>query len=118
MTAEPNFGETPGGLQTPHATKVGDEYLMVYGDWENICLARGQDGKTFARQLGADGRSGMFNEDWENSTRDAMLLAIGDTYYVYYTAKPGPHRRRLLPHVKGPANLERPRDRFVRRQRW
>ena len=89
MMAEPNFGETPGGLQTPHATRVGDEYLMVYGDWENICLARSQDGKTFARQLGADGRSGMFTEGMGNSTRDAMLLAIGDTYYVYYTANPG-----------------------------
>ena len=89
MLADPNFGETPGGIQTPHATKIGGEYLMVYGDWESICLARSQDGKTFARQINLDGNSGMFNEGWGNQTRDAMITAIGNTYYVYYTANPG-----------------------------
>ncbi len=89
MIADPNFGETPGGIQTPHATKIGNEYLMVYGDWESICLARSSDGKTFARQLNRDGKSGMFNEGLGNSTRDAMITVIGNTYHIYYTANPG-----------------------------
>ncbi len=89
MIADPNFGETPGGIQTPHATKIGNEYLMVYGDWESICLARSRDGKTFARQLNRDGKSGMFNEGLGNNTRDAMITVIGNTYYIYYTANPG-----------------------------
>ncbi len=89
MIADPNFGETPGGIQTPHATKIGNEYLMVYGDWESICLARSKDGKTFARQLNRDGKSGMFNEGLGNNTRDAMITVIGNTYYIYYTANPG-----------------------------
>lgn len=95
MTAEPDYGETPGGLQTPHATLIGDEYLMVYGDWENICLARSDDGKSFVRQLGDDrdpaktGKAGMFNEGRGTSTRDPMITKIGDLYHVYYTANPG-----------------------------
>ena len=89
MTADPEVGETLGGLQTPHATRIGDEYLMVYGDWESICLARGKDGKTFERQINSDGKTGMFNEGLGNSTRDPMITFIDDTYYVYYTANPG-----------------------------
>ena len=101
MVAEPDYGETPGGLQSPHATQIGDEYLLVYGDWENICLARSNDGKRFERQfvpppsaesaddLASAGRTGMFNEGLGNSTRDPMITKIGDLYHVYYTANPG-----------------------------
>ena len=89
MTAKPDVGETLGGLQTPHATKLRDEYLMVYGDWESICLARSKDGKMFERQINRDGKAGMFNEGLGNSTRDAMITLIDDTYYIYYTANPG-----------------------------
>lgn len=88
MEADINFGETPGGLQTPHATRIGGEYLMVYGDWDNICLAKSQDGKTFARQLNLDGLSGMFTEGPGAGTRDPMIMAIGNTYYLYYTSSP------------------------------
>ena len=33
MIADPNFGETPGGIQTPHATKIGTNisWCMVTG---------------------------------------------------------------------------------------
>ena len=89
MMADPNFGETEGGLQAPHVIKEGSEYLMFYGDWEHIALARSQDGKTFARQLGPDGRSGMFGEGPGSNTRDPMVLKIGNLYHCYYTAYPG-----------------------------
>ena len=64
------------------------EYLMFYGDWEHICLARSVDGKTFARQLGPDGKSGMFTEGLGDNTRDPMVLRIGDLFHLYYTAYP------------------------------
>jgi hypothetical protein len=88
MQADPGFGETPGGLQAPFVLKVNREYFMFYGDWENICLAKGEDGKTFARQLGEAGRSGMFSEGPGNNTRDPMVLRVGNRYHVYYTAYP------------------------------
>ncbi|MBI4874166.1 MAG: hypothetical protein HY822_05990 [Acidobacteria bacterium] len=88
MQADPAFGETEGGLQAPHVIRVGAEYIMFYGDWENICMARGADGKTFARQLRANGRAGIFNEGPGNNTRDIMVLRIGELYHGYYTAYP------------------------------
>lgn len=88
MIADPQYGETPGGLQSPRATRIADEYLLVYGDWESICLARSADGKTFERQLGGDGNAGMFNEGLGNSTRDPFITHFDGTYYVYYTASP------------------------------
>lgn len=89
MQADASFGETPGGLQAPYVMKIGREYYMFYGDWENICLAKGVDGKTFARQLMPDGKSGMFTEGPGNNTRDVTVLRIGELYYAYYTAYPG-----------------------------
>jgi len=55
MEADPNFGETEGGLQAPHVIRKDDVYYMFYGDWVNICLAKSPDGKTFARHLNNDG---------------------------------------------------------------
>jgi hypothetical protein len=88
MQADPNFGEIEGGLQAPHVIRTGREYLMYYGDWEHICRARGEDGKTFARELLADGKSGIFTEGPGNNTRDVMLLQIGRLWHAYYTAYP------------------------------
>lgn len=88
MQADPNFGEITSGLQAPHVLKIGSIYHMFYGDWEHICLAKSMDGKTFARQLTAEGKSGIFSEGLGNNTRDPMVLPIGDTYYCYYTAYP------------------------------
>ncbi len=88
MEADPNFGETEGGLQAPFVMKEGREYLMFYGDWEHICLAKSVDGKTFARQLTPDGKSGMFTEALGANTRDPMVLRIGDVFHLYYTAYP------------------------------
>jgi len=88
MRADPNFGETEGGLQAPFVLKEGPDYRMFYGDWEHIALARSRDGKTFARQLLPDGKSGMFGEGAGSNTRDPMVLKIGNLYYCYYTAYP------------------------------
>jgi hypothetical protein len=88
MEADPKFGETEGGLQAPYVIRHGSEYLMFYGDWEHICLARSADGKTFARQLGPDGKSGMFTEALGANTRDPMTLLIGNLFFLYYTAYP------------------------------
>lgn len=88
MEADSAFGETPGGLQAPHVIKVGREYIMFYGDWEHICMAKGVDGKTFARQLLPNGKSGMFSEGPGNNTRDVMALRIGNLFHLYYTAYP------------------------------
>jgi hypothetical protein len=88
MMADPNFGETEGGLQAPFVLKVGSDYYMFYGDWEHIAMAKSKDGKTFARQLMPDGKVGMFGEGAGNNTRDPMVLKAGNLYYIYYTAYP------------------------------
>jgi len=88
MEADPAFGETAGGLQAPYVMKIGAEYYMFYGDWENICKAKSVDGKTFARQLQPSGKSGMFTEGPGNNTRDPMVIRVGKLYHAYYTAYP------------------------------
>ncbi|MGD9344773.1 MAG: hypothetical protein PVH84_02855 [Candidatus Aminicenantes bacterium] len=89
MEADPNFGETEGGLQAPYVLRKGDGYYMFYGDWVNICLAKSWDGKTFARHLNADGLSGLFSEKPGTSSRDPMVMACRNKYYIYYTGVPG-----------------------------
>ncbi|MCK4746337.1 MAG: hypothetical protein KAT15_04850, partial [Bacteroidales bacterium] len=89
MEADAEYGETPGGLQTPHAARIRGEYVMVYGDWENICLAKSPDGKNFERQLNPEGVSALFTEGKGCGTRDPMIILIKDTYYLYYTSSPG-----------------------------
>lgn len=84
MRTDPNFGEQAGMPQAPHVIKVGNEYYMFYGGGSQICLAKGVDGKTFARQLQPNGKSALFSEG--TGTRDVMVLRIGKLYYAYYTA--------------------------------
>ncbi len=91
MIADPNFGETEGGLQAPFVLKEGSEYYMFYGEWEHIAMAKSKDGKTFARQLMPDGKSEMFGEGAGTNTRDPMVIKIKNLYYIYYTAYPGGH---------------------------
>jgi hypothetical protein len=88
MEADSAFGETKSGLQAPYVMKTEKDYLMFYGDWENICLAKSIDGKTFARQLHEGIRAGMFTEGAGTNTRDPMVIRIGKLYYCYYTAYP------------------------------
>jgi hypothetical protein len=88
MEAKPELGETPGGLQAPHVVKLGPSYRMFYGDWENICAATSEDGKTFTRLINPDGKTGMFSEGLGNNTRDPMVIRIKDVWHCYYTAYP------------------------------
>jgi hypothetical protein len=92
MTADPRFGETPGGLQAPHVITRDDVYYMFYGDWRYICQAKSSDGQTFQRVLNAAGRPQLFTEDRtpdvSTNTRDAMVLEVADTWHCYYTAYP------------------------------
>lgn len=89
MQADPNVGETAGGLQALHVIRRGDGYLMFYGDWQHICLATSEDGKTFTRRLNRAGTTGLFGEEPGANTRDAMALPVGDEVFCYYTAFPG-----------------------------
>lgn len=85
LEADTNYGETIGGLQAPYVIRNDGQYFMFYGDWVNICMALSWDGKTFSRQLNNNGLSGLFTEGVQQSTRDPMLMAFGNTYYLYYT---------------------------------
>ena len=87
MEADPAVGETAGGLQAPFVLAHEGKYLMFYGDWENICMAVSQDGKSFQRRLRASGKTGMFSEG--GNTRDPMVLRAGGVFHCYYTAHPG-----------------------------
>src|SRR5262245_36322711 len=86
--AEAKFGETPGGLQAPFVVKDAKQFLMFYGDWENICSATSTNGKSFVRRVASNGRTGMFGEGPDAHARDPMVLRIGDLWHCYYTAYP------------------------------
>lgn len=88
LQADPGFGETPCGLLAPYVLKINGVYHLFYGDWEHICLATGVDGKTFARQLDVENKSGMFGEGPGAITRDPMVLPVGKQFYCFYTAHP------------------------------
>ncbi|MGO8992628.1 MAG: hypothetical protein ACLQVI_04825 [Polyangiaceae bacterium] len=88
MEADPTYGETLGGLQAPFVLKEAGVFHMFYGDWENICHQTSTDGKTFTRVL-TNGKSAVFSEGAGANTRDPMVLKIGDTFYLYYSAYPG-----------------------------
>lgn len=85
MEAEPNFGETVGGLQSPCVIEHEGEYFMFYGDWKHICMAWSSDGKTFARLIHDDGTSGIFKEGLGSGTRDPHVMKSNDQFYIYYT---------------------------------
>ena len=85
--ADPGLGEQEGGMQAPYVIKNDREYLMFYGDWNRICLARSMDGKNFNRVL-RKGSPALFGELAETNTRDSMVLQIDTTWYCYYTAHP------------------------------
>lgn len=86
MQADPNYGETPGGLQAPYVLRIDGLYHMFYGDWESICCATSKDGKTFERRVNPNRRTGLFTEGVKANTRDPMVIRIKDLWHCYYTA--------------------------------
>jgi len=88
LRADPQCGETPGGLQAPYVFKDGETYFLFYGDWEHICQATSRDGKQFTRVCDANGKTGLFGEGQDANTRDPMALRVGDLWHCYYTAYP------------------------------
>ena len=91
MMSDNKFGEPQNGLQAPHVVKWNDEYWMVYGDWDHICLAKSKNGKSFERVTGEGGSSAILTEGSGNNPRDAMLLFAKGKWYCYYTAFPAKH---------------------------
>jgi hypothetical protein len=83
MEADPSLGESAGGLQAPHVIKQDGQYLMFYGDWGRICLARSSDGKQFQRVLNQRGQPDLFSGPYGN-TRDPMVMRHAGRYYCYY----------------------------------
>jgi len=87
MRADTTIGETAGGMQAPYVVEHGGEYLMFYGDWQRICLARSKDGKNFTRDI-REGSPALFGDYSETNTRDAMVIQYQGQWYCYYTAHP------------------------------
>jgi len=88
MEGRTDLGETRGGLQAPYVFRDGTNFVMAYGDWEHICLAASSDGKTFERQVGSGGKTGLFGEGPGSNTRDPMVLFTRGKWHCYYTAHP------------------------------
>ncbi|QGY42559.1 hypothetical protein GM418_02490 [Maribellus comscasis] len=88
MEADTTLGEAKSGLQAPFVLKDNGKYLMFYGDWNRICLAESDDGKTFTRVLNKKNNPSLFSGSLSN-TRDPMVLKIDDTYYCYYCGHMG-----------------------------
>ncbi len=94
MHADPERGETAGGLQAPFVFRPDGRgpYQMLYGCWTGICLQTSEDGKTFTRQPPPKGDGTTvkrFGEEPDANARDPFALKIGDLWHVYYTAHPG-----------------------------
>jgi hypothetical protein len=85
LHADTQFGEKQGGLQAPFVFREGNRFIMFYGGWNDICSASSADGKSFERQLDANGKATLFGSESGN-TRDPMVIRIGNIWYCYYTA--------------------------------
>lgn len=83
MEGDTTLGERQGGMQAPHVIVKDSIYHMLYGSWDNICLATSVDGKNFRKVIQNHGGTSMFRGPMEN-TRDAMTIQIDDLYYTYY----------------------------------
>jgi hypothetical protein len=84
MEADTIVGEFPGGLQAPHVIIRDSIYQMIYGGWNQLCLATSTDGKIFKRVINEQGTTKIFSGPLDNS-RDAMTILINGRYHCYYT---------------------------------
>jgi hypothetical protein len=87
MRGNSTLGEEPGGLQAPYVIKKDHDYLLFYGDWNRICLAQSEDGKSFQRVL-KNGDPALFGDLDEINTRDAMVIKANNLWICYYVAHP------------------------------
>jgi hypothetical protein len=87
MTSDTKLGEMEGYLQAPYVMRYHGEFLMFYGDGNQIALAKSKDGKTFERRLMPDGKVGMFTNGV--GTRDPDVIRMKGLFYVYYSANSG-----------------------------
>jgi len=87
MTSDTKLGEMEGYLQAPYVMRYHGEFLMFYGDGNQIALAKSKDGKTFDRRLMPDGQVGMFTNGV--GTRDPDVIRVEGVFYLYYSANPG-----------------------------
>jgi hypothetical protein len=87
MTSDTELGEMEGYLQAPYVMRYHGEFLMFYGDGNQIALAKSKDGKVFERRLMPDGKVGMFTDGV--GTRDPDVLRIRGVFHLYYSANPG-----------------------------
>lgn len=83
MEGDTTLGERQGGMQAPHVIVKDGVYHMLYGSWDNLCLATSTDGKQFEKVIQPHGGTAMFRGPMEN-TRDAMTLLIDGLYHTYY----------------------------------
>jgi len=84
MEADTLVGEHFGGLQAPHVIVKDGLFYMIYGGWDQLCLATSKDGKHFTRVINDQGTTAIFTGPFDNS-RDAMTLMINGKYHCYYT---------------------------------
>ena len=83
MEADTSLGEEGGGLQAPHVIQHNGEYLMFYGDWHRICLAKSNDGKNFTRHVNEKGEPDLFYGPYFKN-RDPMVMKEDGLFYCYY----------------------------------
>ena len=84
MEADTTVGERLGGLQAPHVIVKDNLYYMIYGGWDQLCLATSEDGKHFERVINDEGTTEIFTGPYDNS-RDAMTILVDGLYHCYYT---------------------------------
>ena len=87
MTSDTSLGEMEGYLQAPYVMRYHGEFLMFYGDGNQIALAKSKDGKVFERRPMPDGKVGMFTDGV--GTRDPDVIRIEGVFYLYYSANRG-----------------------------
>jgi hypothetical protein len=87
MTSDTRLGEMEGYLQAPFVMRYQGNFLMFYGDGNQIALAKSKDGKTFERRLMPDGKVGMFTDGV--GTRDPDVIRINGKFFLYYSANAG-----------------------------
>jgi len=87
MTSDTGLGEMEGYLQAPYVMRYHGEFLMFYGEGNQIALAKSKDGKRFERRLMPDGKVGMFTDGV--GTRDPDVIRVNGEFYLYYSANRG-----------------------------